>query len=662
MKEKGFRIANSKKETLNAVGGPHRLAALLHPNNMPGIIDEKPRKMSLAEMTQQALTHLESQQANGFFLMVEGSQIDWEKHNMSGHGTIDETRDFDRAVETALDYARDRQDTLVVVTSDHDTAGMAITSPDIANAYLDKMGGTEEARKELAPRSALEPDDGPKSSAAPKPVESFKLGSSRPSKTEIRNAEYTFGPDLAQDKRIFTAFSYLPVASYAYRDKDTSFYAPHTPNFTPIFSEGPDSSFIAGASDNAELGEKLKSLIRDADPEVSSPQNNNTNKPENTIVVLAEGLGLPPVAATMYAEGPLAIRNFSVKGLSSTHSRDNLVSDKAAAATAIATGEKTRNGALSTSEGPKPHILPTLLESAEETGKSTALITTRKWRHVVPASFFAHSPHCPKEIGCGPETDLLEQFADMQNRYEESDGIDVSISFGVNKLEGNQRSLLRKRGYSIRDTWRDDNLPTTGKIMQFVNSGASLEHVTKATLERLSEEEKGFVALIHDHRLAVPQKNVKTNDSLIEQMLQFDRVIQEIASFAENHRDTAVIVTSLDNYTTSIQDNHYAFAKGMCGIAKQCGGPERFRRFKVSTKNIDRASGFDATELQGGFTPPNVFIQYSWIIQEVGKRLEKEPKSANFVPVWASGPGTDKFEGFQQQFEIGQKLKSIIRP
>ena len=62
----------------------------------------------------------------GFFLMVEGSQIDYQGHGNSTEGVVDEMLDFDRAIKVALDFAERDGETLVVITADHETGGMTI--------------------------------------------------------------------------------------------------------------------------------------------------------------------------------------------------------------------------------------------------------------------------------------------------------------------------------------------------------------------------------------------------------------------------------------------------------------------------------------------------------------------------------------------------------
>ncbi len=80
---------------------------------------------SSAKMTEKALEVL-SQNDKGFFLMVEGSQIDWGGHGNDAEYVIREVRDFDGAVKAALDFAQKDGETLVVLTADHETGGMTL--------------------------------------------------------------------------------------------------------------------------------------------------------------------------------------------------------------------------------------------------------------------------------------------------------------------------------------------------------------------------------------------------------------------------------------------------------------------------------------------------------------------------------------------------------
>ncbi|HDR68481.1 MAG TPA: alkaline phosphatase, partial [Bacteroidaceae bacterium] len=79
----------------------------------------------LERATEKALELLSTNE-NGFFIMIEGSQIDWGGHDNDETYVVEETLDFDRCIKIALDFARENGETLVVVTSDHETGGMVV--------------------------------------------------------------------------------------------------------------------------------------------------------------------------------------------------------------------------------------------------------------------------------------------------------------------------------------------------------------------------------------------------------------------------------------------------------------------------------------------------------------------------------------------------------
>jgi len=83
----------------------------------------------LVPATQTAINLL-SQGKKGFFLMVEGSQIDFLAHENKTPGVVLETLDFDRAIGVALKFAAANRETLIIVTADHETGGMTLNGGD----------------------------------------------------------------------------------------------------------------------------------------------------------------------------------------------------------------------------------------------------------------------------------------------------------------------------------------------------------------------------------------------------------------------------------------------------------------------------------------------------------------------------------------------------
>ena len=87
----------------------------------------RPFSPSLADMTDKAIAIL-SNSPDGFFLMVEGGQIDWASHRNDAANMISDTVAFDDAVEIAHQFASMNSETLIIVTADHETGGMTVSS------------------------------------------------------------------------------------------------------------------------------------------------------------------------------------------------------------------------------------------------------------------------------------------------------------------------------------------------------------------------------------------------------------------------------------------------------------------------------------------------------------------------------------------------------
>jgi len=99
------------------------LLALLVPKDLPAATG---RSYTLGQMTQKALAVLDHD-ADGFFVMVEGSQIDWLGHDNAPLADVQaEVLDFDDAIRVARAYQRQHAGTLIVVLADHETGGLAL--------------------------------------------------------------------------------------------------------------------------------------------------------------------------------------------------------------------------------------------------------------------------------------------------------------------------------------------------------------------------------------------------------------------------------------------------------------------------------------------------------------------------------------------------------
>ena len=95
-----------------------------------GGIVRSPEKPTQNEMTESALNFLSSntQDCSGFFLMSEGSQIDWAAHDNDAVEMINEYRDFDDTIRAMMNFVSKDKETLLIVTADHETGGLQIMS------------------------------------------------------------------------------------------------------------------------------------------------------------------------------------------------------------------------------------------------------------------------------------------------------------------------------------------------------------------------------------------------------------------------------------------------------------------------------------------------------------------------------------------------------
>lgn len=119
----GYNYVTNKEEMV--ANDNNQLLGLFAPVGLPKAIDRKESTPSLENMTTEALEQLDKQK-DGFFLMVEGSQIDWAAHANDSVGAMSEMEDFAEAFKTAIEFAKKDKHTQVVLTADHSTGGFSI--------------------------------------------------------------------------------------------------------------------------------------------------------------------------------------------------------------------------------------------------------------------------------------------------------------------------------------------------------------------------------------------------------------------------------------------------------------------------------------------------------------------------------------------------------
>ncbi|MBS2213325.1 alkaline phosphatase [Carboxylicivirga mesophila] len=131
LNQKGYRVGYNVEEVDEFTSG--KLAVLTAVGHNAGYRD---RGEMLTKSTAKAIEVLDNADGKGFFLMVEGSQIDWGGHQNDASYVTGEVLDMDKALAEALKFAMEDRRTLVIVTADHETGGMSVLNGDPKKGHV----------------------------------------------------------------------------------------------------------------------------------------------------------------------------------------------------------------------------------------------------------------------------------------------------------------------------------------------------------------------------------------------------------------------------------------------------------------------------------------------------------------------------------------------
>jgi len=152
LRDKGYRTAYNMQEIEPVKEG--KLAVLTAVGHNAGYRD---RGDMLTEATAKAIEVLSNADSKGFFLMVEGSQIDWGGHQNDASYNTGEVLDMDKAVGEAIKFAINDRRTLIIVTADHETGGMSVNEGDMSKGYIKAAYTTGDHTGIMVPVFAIGP-------------------------------------------------------------------------------------------------------------------------------------------------------------------------------------------------------------------------------------------------------------------------------------------------------------------------------------------------------------------------------------------------------------------------------------------------------------------------------------------------------------------------
>lgn len=269
--------------------------------------------------------------------------------------------------------------------------------------------------------------------------------------------------------------------------------------------------------------------------------------PKNVILLIGDGMGVAHVTAAKVAFGELEMERFPYGGLCTTFPDGSFVTDSAASGTALATGVKTVNGAISVT--PEDAILKTALEYAEENGLATGLVVTCSITHATPAVFVAHVDER------GRYHDIAEQIA--------ASGVDVLFGGGAGYFtpmgSGGTRpdgqdllAAMQERMVVARTAEEFESMGDVGTAAflyakehpgQADSRPVSLAELSRRAIEMLSKDTDGFFLMIEGSQIDWAGHD---NDKvyLLAEMADFDAAVGAVLDFAERDGRTLVVLTA----------------------------------------------------------------------------------------------------------------------
>ncbi len=266
----------------------------------------------------------------------------------------------------------------------------------------------------------------------------------------------------------------------------------------------------------------------------------------NVVILIGDGMGFGQVtgarAALAGVNGRLFMERLPVTGWLTTYSANQLYTDSAAAATALATGHKTKLWAVGVdAEG---QAVTTLLEAAAASGKAVGVVTDSYLWDATPAAFSSHV------TTRGEYAAVAAQMADS--------GFDLLLGEEDSDLEeddagGEMLDAFRDKGFRIvRDaaalgsSVQDDAAVLALFAPEAINDpqqAPQLEELTAYALERLSRDTDGF-ALVIETEETDTGSHLGDFERMAAGVGALDRAIEAAVDFARRDRHTLVVVTA----------------------------------------------------------------------------------------------------------------------
>jgi alkaline phosphatase len=411
------------------------------------------------------------------------------------------------------------------------------------------------------------------------------------------------------------------------------------------------------------------------------------NNQQRRIAGIVEGNGDPNHRLTM--------ESLPVAGIAFNHCLDHIVTDSAAAATALACGQKTLSGRLAMDE--HGNKLKTILQACRDIGKSTGLITTVTISHATPAGFAAH-------------VKTRNEYESIAHQYLVN-RVDVLLGGGIEdflptpaagKKTASQETGKRKDGIDLINEFRNDgyafvknrdelmklNTAGTDKLLGLFSRGAMayeidrnpekephIAEMTQAALDILSKNPNGFFLMVEGGKIDWANHGHDVAGSVYD-TIAFDKAVKLAVDFATKNPDTLVIV--VDDHETggmaitarvnikAIQ-NLKTSAERIARLIKKDGSniDHVFRTYAGISNLSERDRKMVLDEVNGRLKLEDEWGYGSTIVARIiskhtGVHFSTGGHTGTPAVLAAYGAGSHRFGGYYDQTEIPLRIAELL--
>lgn len=398
----------------------------------------------------------------------------------------------------------------------------------------------------------------------------------------------------------------------------------------------------------------------------------------------------------------LCFTQFPKSAFVTTFSKSNGVTDSAASGTALATGNKTKNGFLGVTMDSTP--VYSVAHAAKEAGYAVGISTTVGINHATPGAFYAHQPGRSRfyEIGKDMLTagyefyaggDLLGSAENRDEIYKSAKEQGYTIARGIEDYKQNGKNAKKLMLYQ-KEVATD--LPYA---IDREEGDLTLAQITEAGIEYLSKKsKKGFFFMIEGGKIDYASHS-DDGATMVNEVIDFDNAIKVAYEFYKKHPNETLIVVTADHETGGLVLGYSgAYALNLKALAGQKVSSDRMAsilrrasraRMELRWERVqellkENFGLWDKVELTKEETHElKVYFEQAYATTDISKRESKLSSlayrakqminhkallswagpnhSASFVPLFAIGAGAEKFDGVIDNTDIPKLIKKIAK-